>query len=90
MKIIKKDFIELYAEKEKIELKEAKKRVESLIDLMVSNLQQDNTLIFRNFGSFTVKTTKRKAGRNPQTGEAIKFTPKKYIKFKVSSNVFKK
>lgn len=57
---------------------------------MIDNFKEGNELIFRTFGTFTIKETKREFGRNPKTGDNIKLTPKKYVKFKVSPNVFKK
>ncbi len=50
-------------------------------------LEKNEVLIFRGLGTFERRETKRKEGRNPRTGEAIKMKPKKYIKFKVGSDL---
>lgn len=89
-KIKKRDFVNLYAERKGISTKEAKEIVENVFTLMIDNFKEGNELIFRTFGTFTIKETKREFGRNPKTGDNIKLTPKKYVKFKVSPNVFKK
>ena len=88
--LIKKQFITQYAEMYDLTYVKAKEIVESVFTLMIDNFKEGNELIFRTFGTFTIKETKREFGRNPKTGDNIKLTPKKYVKFKVSPNVFKK
>lgn len=88
--MIKKEFIQLYAEKEGIYFTEAQRRIESILEIFKDAFKNEETIIFREFGSFEVKTTTRKDGVNPRTGEPIKLAPKKYVKFKVSRQVFDK
>lgn len=87
--LIKKEFITAFAEKYSFTFTEAKKRVEPVLEFMAENFKRNNSLIFRNLGSFEVKETKRTQARNPRTGESITVKPKKYVKFKVSKNIYK-
>lgn len=87
----KKEFVELFKEKTNLRsLEEAKRQVELFIDTLKEALTKEDILIFRGLGTFEKKITKRKEGRNPRTGETIKMTPKKYIKFKVGKDLHDK
>lgn len=88
--MIKKDFVKLYAKKEGIYDNEAQRRIESMLELLKEQFQKDEEIIFRGFGNFKVKQTTRTSGVNPRTGKPIEVKPKKYVKFKVSQDVFKK
>lgn len=84
----KVEFAELFMEKAHLRsMEEAKKQVELFIETMKEALAKDEVLIFRGLGTFERRTTKRKEGRNPRTGESIKITPKKYIKFRVGKDL---
>ncbi|MFK4785699.1 HU family DNA-binding protein [Fusobacterium sp. MFO224] len=84
----KKEFAELFMVKAELKSKEeAKRQVELFIETMKDALEADEVLIFRGLGTFERRTTKRKEGRNPRTGESIKITPKKYIKFRVGKDL---
>ena len=86
--MVKKEFAELFMEKADLRsLEEAKRQVEIFIETMKEALEKNEVLIFRGLGTFERRETKRKEGRNPRTGEAIKMKPKKYIKFKVGSDL---
>lgn len=88
--LIKKQFILQYAEMYDLTYVKAKEIVESVINLMGENFKNGNSLIFRGFGSFEIRETKRKEGRNPRTGEPVKLKPKKFVKYKVSNHIFEK
>ena len=86
--MVKKEFAELLMEKADLRsFEEAKRQTELFIETMKEALEKNEILIFRGLGTFERKETKRKEGRNPRTGEAIKMKPKKYIKFKVGSDL---
>lgn len=86
--MVKKELARLYAEKEGIYNVEAQRRIDSLIELMKTVLKKDGSIVFRGFGSFEVKKTTRKTGINPRTGEEIKLTPRKIVKFRSSKHLF--
>lgn len=51
----------------------------------ISNITgQGDRVTIKGFGSFEMKTSKPKTGRNPQTGEAIQIAAKTTLKFKAS------
>ena len=86
--MVKKEFAELLMKNANLtSFEEAKRQVETFIETMKEALEKEETLIFRGLGTFERRETKRREGRNPRTGEAIKMTPKKYIKFKVGKDL---
>ena len=68
-------------------MEEAKRQTEVFIETMKEALEKNEVLIFRGFGTFERRVYKRELGRNPRTGEEIKITPKKYIKFKIGRDL---
>ena len=86
--MVKKEFAALWMKNANlVSMEEAKRQVELFIETMKEALEKEEVLIFRGLGTFERRETKRKEGRNPRTGEAIKMTPKKYIKFKVGKDL---
>lgn len=84
----KKEFAELFKINANLRSQEeAKRQVELFIETLKEALTKEDTVIFRGLGTFEKRVTKRKEGRNPRTGEIIKMTPKKYIKFKVGKDL---
>ncbi len=53
-------------------------------DFVKSEVEEEITIKFNGFGSFTVKEKKARKGRNPQTGETIIISERKVLKFKPS------
>ncbi len=68
-------------------MEEAKRQTELFIETMKEALEKNEVLVFRGLGTFERRVYKREMGRNPRTGEDIKITPKKYIKFKVGRDL---
>lgn len=60
----------------------AERSVNSVIDALTIGLKKDGAIQLVNFGSFTVKKRKARAGRNPQTGEKIKIKASKTVSFR--------
>ncbi|NDW11056.1 HU family DNA-binding protein [Dysgonomonas sp. 520] len=58
---------------------------ESILDA----LSEEKKVTIRSFGTFYVKETKERIGRNPQTGEDIIVEPKKVIKFRATAQTEK-
>ena len=86
--MVKKEFAELWMKNANLaSMEESKRQVELFIETMKEALEKEEILIFRGLGTFERRETKRKEGRNPRTGEAIKISPKKYIKFKVGKDL---
>ena len=86
--MVKKEFVELYMQyKKKHIYTEAKSEVEDFIEVMKMAFERSDELILRDFGTFEIRETKREMAFNPRTGEPVKCTPKKYIKFAVGKEL---
>ena len=86
--MVKKELVELYMEYNKKHVyTEAKREVEDFIEVLKLAFERSDNLILRDFGTFEIRETKRKMAFNPRTGEEVKCTPKKYIKFYVGKEL---
>ena len=65
-------------------LAEGRAAVDSVIDSIKDSLARKEEVTLRGFGSFSVKTTKARVGRNPQTSEALAIPAGEKISFKPS------
>lgn len=89
--MIKTEFVDIFMKNANLETKtEAKRMVDVFLDSLKESFLQDETLIFRGFGTFTVREFKKQIGVNPRTGEKVKIVPKKYIKFKIAKDLKEK
>ena len=67
--------------------KEAQTAVESVLDAIRGSLKKKEPVAISGFGTFKVKETKARQGRNPKTGETIQIPAKKKIAFKASKEL---
>ena len=67
--------------------KEAQDAVEAILDAIRKSLKKQEAVTISGFGTFKVKQTKARMGRNPKTGEAIKISAKKKVSFKASKEL---
>lgn len=87
----KEEIATLLMEKTDIKTKtEARRQLEAFIEIMKESIIRDGVLSFRGLGVLEVKISKRIQGRNPKTGETVKFSPKKYVKFRIGSDLKEK
>ena len=57
--------------------------VQKTLDAVTLELAQGNTVAMRNFGTFEVRQTKAKVGRNPKNpGKDVPIPPRAVVKFK--------
>ena len=81
--MVKKEFIELYYnENNTSSREEAKKQVDMFLKTMEKALMQNETIIFRGLGTFTVKTVQKKNPVNPKTHEPVETAPRTTVRFK--------
>lgn len=86
--MVKKELVELYMQyKKKHIYTEAKSEVEDFIEVLKMAFERSDNLILRDFGTFEIRETKRATAFNPRTGEEVKCTPKRYIKFYVGKEL---
>lgn len=83
----KSELIETVAQKMNITKSRAELVVNCVFDTMVSSLERGEGIEIRGFGSFTVRSYKPYAGRNPRTGTAVSVTEKKLPFFKVGKEL---
>ena len=83
----KKEFVEFYAECNKIEdFSQASE--EGFIEMMKEALTLYPKIVFRGFGSFEVRETTERLIVDPKdSSNIIHAKPRKYIKFKISKNL---
>ena len=72
----KADLVERVAKETDMTKKDAEKLVEIIFESIVSTLNKGEKIEFRGFGSFRVRERNARKGRNPKTGEPLKFLPK--------------
>ena len=58
--------------------------VDSIADLIIETLQNNDRLEIRNFGTFSVRKRDQRISRNPKTGTSILVQPKKHPYFRAS------
>jgi integration host factor subunit alpha len=81
----KADIVEyIYEQVEGLIKKEAAEYVETLFDLVKTELQHGNNVKISGFGSFIVRDKKERMGRNPQTGEPMVISARRVVSFKPS------
>jgi DNA-binding protein HU-beta len=70
---------------------ETKKSVEAIVDAtwstIVENVAKGNDVKVLGFGSFSIRTSAARDGKNPKTGEKIKIAASKNLKFSASSSL---
>jgi len=67
--------------------KEAQDMVDTLLDTIKGSLKNKEDVAISGFGTFKVKQTKARMGRNPKTGETIQIPAKKKIAFRASKDL---
>jgi DNA-binding protein HU-beta len=55
-----------------------------LVDAIVKTMKKEGKFTLPSFGTFTVRKTKARKGKNPRTGEDIKIKAGKTVRFKAS------
>ena len=61
--------------------------LETLLELIKSNLEKGEDVLISGFGKFCVKEKNKRRGRNPATGEAMMLAPRKVVTFKCSGKL---
>ncbi len=66
---------------------DAKKALDSFINVTGDALKTGDRISLIGFGSFSVSERSARTGRNPQTGKEIQIAAKKVVKFKAGSEL---
>ncbi len=67
--------------------KQAQEIVDTILDSIKGSLKRADDVAISGFGTFKVKQTKARQGRNPKTGETIQIPAKKKVAFKASKDL---
>jgi len=67
--------------------KQAADIVDTVLNSIRESLKRREDVAISGFGTFRVKQTKARMGRNPKTGEAIQIPAKKKIAFRASKDL---
>ena len=78
------------AERKDMQLADAIKAVDGVIDIMKDAFKNGRNVYLRGLGSFIIKERKEKTGRNPRTGEVIIIPAHKEVKFNQSQSLIVK
>lgn len=68
--------------------KQADANLTALIDFITKTVKKDKVLKIPNLGTFRLRQSKARMGRNPRTGEPIKISARKKVGFS-AAKVFK-
>ena len=83
----KKDFVDQFAEKTGESKKAAGEYVDAFLETVEEVLAAKDSIQFVGWGTFEVKATAERKGRNPKTGEEIQIPAKKVVKFKAGKKL---
>ena len=67
--------------------KEAIAAVETVLETIKKALKKKEAVTISGFGTFNIKRTKARMGRNPRNGEAIKISARNKVSFKASKDL---
>ena len=81
--------IERVAKVGKIKKAEAGRAIKAVVTNIVDSLKSEGRVIIAGLGTFKVKSTKPRTGRNPKTGESIQIAAGKRVSFKPSLSLKK-
>ena len=84
----KASLIEKIADKSSVSKKQAETMLESLVDIIISELKADNEVTITGFGTFLARTRHARGGVNPQNpSERIQIPAVKVAKFKTGKTL---
>lgn len=83
----KQNLIDAVAEDADLTKAQAKRAVDSVFGNIASCMREGEEFGVVGFGSFTVKQTAARTGRNPQTGKAIEIPAKRKVVFKAGKGL---
>lgn len=64
--------------------KEAADTLDSVLEIIMSELEAGNNVKLSSFGTFRILHKKARIGRNPKTGIACEITPRRVVTFRPS------
>jgi len=86
-KIAKTQLVEQVAQKTGLTKKQAGEAVEAVLDVLVTNIQQGQSIGLPGLGTFSVRATAARTGVRPGSTERIQIPAGKKVAFKVASTL---
>ena len=83
----KTELVKAVAEKTGASQVATKEAIEATLAVISETLKKGDNVQLIGFGSFAVKTTTARQGKNPRTGEVINIPSKKVAKFKAGAGL---
>ncbi len=80
--ITKRELVHRIAESVGVSKADARKVVQTFLDLIMEELGRGNRIEFRKFGVFEVRKRKPRIGQNPKTLEKVEVPGRRVVKFK--------
>lgn len=80
----KKELVEEIAQAMDITKKEAACFIDTFNGIVVGHLKSDNEFPLNGIGKLSVKTSSKREGRDPRTGEKVSIPEKKVVRFKAA------
>jgi DNA-binding protein HU-beta len=86
-KLTKAELVTMVAARTGWQKKDSMTALDTIIGEMQSAFTHGDTVAIKGFGTFTVKETKARNGRNPATGASIKIPAGRRVSFKPSKDL---
>ncbi|MDR1561152.1 MAG: HU family DNA-binding protein [Holosporaceae bacterium] len=83
----KSELVDALAKKSGLTKSDSEKAINSFISIMEFELKKGRDITLVGFGSFSVKKTASRSGRNFKTGATIQIPPRKSVRFKPGKNL---
>ncbi len=90
MTVSKSDLVDIVASKMALSKSKAEEFVTLVFDTIEDTLAKGDKVSIVSFGTFEVRSSNARMGRNPKTGESIQIPAKKSVKFRVGKGLKEK
>ena len=87
MTLTKSHLIDAIAEQNGYTRKKSIETVETILELIKSNIASGEDVLISGFGKFCVKEKRERRGRNPATGEEMMLASRRVVTFKCSGKL---
>ena len=90
MTLTKAHLIDAIAEQNGFTKKQSTETVETILEIIKSELASGEDVLISGFGKFCVNEKRERRGRNPATGEDMMLRPRSVVTFRCSGKLRKK
>jgi len=87
MTLTKVHLVESIAEQNGFSKKKSTETVETILEIIKSELASGEDVLISGFGKFCVKEKRERKGRNPATGKDMMLAPRRVVAFKCSGKL---